>query len=540
MNSSSPSPSFTLTPKNNILSFVSQIQIIELLLATLVFIIIHSLRQARRHGLPTFPLVGMLPSLLLGLHTGNIYVWLTDILLHSRSATFVFRGPPLTNLHCVVTSDPRNLEHLLKTNFSNFPKGGYFRDTLRDLLGDGIFNADNDTWQKQRKIASLEFHSSKFKRMMIDSLLELVHNRLLPVLEDSRTDSIDLQDILLRLTFDNVCMIAFGADPGCLKPGLPETPFAAAFEAATEAAITRFVTPTLVWRLMRCFEIGSEGRLKDSINVVDNFAREVIRARKKELSDDDHKRARPDLLTAFLGMKDEEGREMFTERFLRDICVNFILAGRDTSSVALSWFFWLVDGNPAVEERILEGICGVVAEREGGDGGELVFRPDEVKRMDYLHAALSEALRLYPSVPVDHKEVLEDDVFPDGTILRKGTKVVYAIYAMGRMESIWGKDCDEFKPERWLGSDGRFMSESAYKFTAFNGGPRLCLGKDFAYYQMKFVAASILYRYRVVVVENHPVEPKMALTMYMKHGLKVVLRKRDPLEIEKYIKNKSC
>ena len=83
---------------------------------------------------------------------------------------------------------------------------------------------------------------------------------------------------------------------------------------------------------------------------------------------------------------------------------------------------------------------------------------------------------------------------------------------MGRMEAIWGKDCREYKPERWLQpSDGRFMSESAYKFTAFNGGPRLCLGKDFAYYQMKFVAASIIYRYHVKVVENHRVKPKLAL-----------------------------
>lgn len=112
--------------------------------------------------------------------------------------------------------------------------------------------------------------------------------------------------------------------------------------------------------------------------------------------------------------------------------------------------------------------------------------------------------------------------------------MIYAIYAMGRMESIWGKDCREFKPERWL-KDGKFMSESAYKFTAFNGGPRLCLGKDFAYYQMKYVAASIICRYHVKVVENHIVEPKIALTMYMKHGIKVGLCKRGDEEIGKYL-----
>ncbi|KAM3705728.1 hypothetical protein ACB098_03G100500 [Castanea mollissima] len=522
------------------LFFLKHIQIIELLIALFVFIAIHSLRQKKHHGLPIWPVLGMLPSLVSGLRD-NMYDWISDILIN-QNGTFMFKGPSFSSLNCVVTSDPRNIEHLLKTKFPNFPKGPFFRDTVRDLLGNGIFSADDETWQRQRKTASIEFHSAKFRQLTTESLLELVHSRLLPVLENSIKQSltIDLQDILLRLTFDNVCMIAFGVDPGCLRPGLPEIPFAKAFEDATEATVLRFVTPTCIWKIMRYFNLGMEKKLKNSIKGVDEFAEDVIRTRKKELSlqfDNNMSKKRSDLLTVFMGLKDEDGHP-FSNRFLRDICVNFILAGRDTSSVALSWFFWLLHQNPMVEERILEEICGIVSEREEVKKGEcqsVIFRPEEIKKMDYLQAALSDALRLYPSVPVDHKEVVEDDIFPDGTVLKKGTKVIYAIYAMGRMEGIWGKDCREFKPERWL-RDGRFISESAYKFTAFNGGPRLCLGKDFAYYQMKFVAASVIYRYHVKVVENHPVEPKLALTMYMKHGLKVILYRRDESEIQKYLK----
>ncbi|KAK9059948.1 hypothetical protein SSX86_020652 [Deinandra increscens subsp. villosa] len=518
--------------------FFPDIHVIELFIALLVFVVIHSLRQRRRNGLPVWPFVGMLPSLVLGLRY-DMYEWISQILCR-QNGTFAFKGPWFTNLNCIVTSDPRNVEHLLKTRFQAYPKGPYFRHVLRDLLGDGIFNADDEIWQKQRKTASIEFHSSKFRRMTTKSLLELVHKRLLPVLQESVAQSteIDLQDILLRLTFDNVCMIAFGVDPGCLSPGLPEIPFAKAFETATEATILRFVTPTLVWKIMRHFNIGPEKKLKDSIKGVDSFADDVIRTRKKEvlLMSDDDKKQRSDLLTIFMGLKDEQGQP-FSDNFLRDICVNFILAGRDTSSVALSWFFWLLDRNPTVEEKVLGEMCRIVKEREDeSENGNLIFRPEEVKKMEYLHAALSESLRLYPSVPVDHKEVVEDDVFPDGRVLNKGTKVVYAIYAMGRMEEIWGKDCREFRPERWL-RDGRFMSESAYRFTAFNGGPRLCLGKDFAYYQMKFVAASILYRYKVEVVANHPVAPKLALTMYMKHGLKVKLWKRSKSDLQVCHKN---
>ncbi|XP_066378972.1 cytochrome P450 86B1-like [Miscanthus floridulus] len=511
-------------------ALLPEVQMVELLVAASMFVAIHSLLQRRTQGLPTWPLVGMLPSLLLGLRR-DMYEWITGV-LKVRGGTFTFRGPWFTNLQCVVTADPRNLEHLLKTRFGSFPKGPYFRDTVRDLLGDGIFGADDEVWRRQRKAASLEFHSAEFRALTASSLVELVHRRLLPVLADAEASggAVDLQDVLLRLTFDNVCMIAFGVDPGCLRPGLPEIPFARAFEDATEATTIRFITPTAVWRAMRALGVGHERVLQRCLAGVDEFAYDVIRRRKEELAAEASAgRSSSDLLTVFTKMRDEDGRP-YTDKFLRDICVNFILAGRDTSSVALAWFFWLLGRNPGVEAKIVEEIEGIVAARkEAGrevEEEELVFRPEEVKRMEYLHAALSEALRLYPSVPVDHKEVVEDEVFPDGTVLKKGTKVIYAMYSMGRMESIWGDDCREYKPERWL-RDGRFMSESAYKFTAFNGGPRLCLGKDFAYYQMKFAAASILHRYRVHVVEGHPVAPKLALTMYMKHGLKVTLTKRD-------------
>ncbi|KDP33058.1 hypothetical protein JCGZ_13644 [Jatropha curcas] len=509
--------------------FLQDIQILELILAILVFIAIHSLRHKKRYGLPVWPVLGMLPSLVFGLRS-NMYEWISDVLCQ-QNGTFRFRGPWFSSLNCVVTADPRNIEHLLKTRFTYFPKGQYFRDTLRDLLGDGIFNADDETWQRQRKTASIEFHSAKFRKLTTESLNELVHSRLLPVLENAANDfiSIDLQDILLRLTFDNVCMIAFGVDPGCLSLGLSQIPFARAFEDATQATVLRFVTPTCIWKAMRYLDLGTERKLRASIKGVDEFAQQVIRTRKKELSlqtEYINNEQRSDLLTVFMGLKDEN-EQPFSDKFLRDICVNFILAGRDTSSVALTWFFWLLDQHEQVAEKILAEIYKIIMEREHfNPETPLVFTPEEIKKMEYLQAALSEALRLYPSVPVDHKEIIEDDVFPDGTVLKKGTKVIYAIYTMGRMEAIWGKDCREFKPERWL-KDGRFISESAYKFTAFNGGPRLCLGKDFAYYQMKFVAASIIYRYHVEVVKDHPVLPKLALTMYMKNGLKVNLRKRD-------------
>jgi fatty acid omega-hydroxylase len=211
-------------------------------------------------------------------------------------------------------------------------------------------------------------------------------------------------------------MIAFGVDPGCLQEGLPEIPFARAFEDATEATIVRFVTPTAVWRGMRALGVGHERVLKRSLAGVDEFAYDVIRKRREELAaataagreEAATGLKRADLLTIFTKMRDADGAATYSDKFLRDICVNFILAGRDTSSVALAWFFWLLSKNAGVEAKILEEIEGIVAARASSGEvveEELVFQPEEVKRMEYLHAALSEALRLYPSVPVDHKEV---------------------------------------------------------------------------------------------------------------------------------------
>ncbi|TYI45918.1 hypothetical protein E1A91_D13G071100v1 [Gossypium mustelinum] len=377
--------------------FFLHLHIVELILALIVFIAIHYLRQKR---------------------------------LCQQNGTFLFIGPWFSSLSFVVTADPRNLEHVFKTKFSVYPKGPSFRENVGDLLGDGLFSADDETWRRQRKAASIEFHSAKFRRLTTESSVELVHARLLSVLENATNKSIpiELQDILLRLTLDNICIIALGA-----------------LEDATEVTALRFVTPTWVWKTMKCLDLGSEKKLKKLIKDVDEFAKKVIETRKKELSVS--LRQGSDLLTVFMASKDEEGKP-FSDQFLRDICVNFILASRDSSAVALSW----------VEEKIVAEISGIVKEREEIKNGELIFKAEEIKKMDYLQAALSEALRLCPSVPVDTIQVVEDDVSPDGTVIKTGTKVIYAIYAMGRIESIWRKDCREYKPERWQ-RDGNYMSK---------------------------------------------------------------------------------
>ncbi|XP_022764424.1 cytochrome P450 86B1-like isoform X2 [Durio zibethinus] len=453
-----------------------------------------------------WPVLGIIPSLFL--HMNDTYNWTTKVLIKA-GGTFHYRGMWMGGSYGIITIDPANIEYILKTNFKNFPKGNYYRERFSDLLGDGIFNSDDESWKEQRQIAKMMMHSSRFVEHSFRTMQDIVHQKLLKLLEKLATSGhcFDLQEMLLRLTFDNICTAALGIDPGCLALDLPEVPFAKAFEESTELTLLRFLIPPFVWKTLKLFRLGNEKRLKEAIEL-------------GNLHD------QSDLLSRLMDGNKQGKNKHFPGKFLRDFCVSFILAGRDTTSVALAWFFWLVHKNPEVESKILNEIYAILSHRECTTEDDIIFTVDELKKMVYLQAALSESLRLYPSVPIEMKQVLEDDVFPDGTVVKKGARIFHCIYSMARIDSIWGKDCLEFKPERWI-EDGKLVSVNQFKYAVFNAGPRLCLGKKFAYTQMKMVAASVLLRYSIKVVEGHSVAPKLTTTLYMKNGLMVSLKPRQ-------------
>jgi len=275
----------------------------------------------------------------------------------------------------------------------------------------------------------------------------------------------------------------------------------------------RLLYPGIIWRFEKLLGIGKEKKIHQSLKIVETYMNDAVSAREKSPSDD--------LLSRFIKKRDGAGKTL-SAAALRQIALNFLLAGRDTSSVALSWFFWLVMNHPDVEEKILDELTAVLTSTRGSDQRcwtEEAVDFEEAEKLVYLKAALAETLRLYPSVPEDFKHAIADDVLPDGTAVPAGSTVTYSIYAMGRMKSVWGEDCMEFKPERFLSVQGdRFeLPKDGYKFVAFNAGPRTCLGKDLAY----------LLRYRLSPVPGHRVQQKMSLTLFMKHGLRVFLQTRQ-------------
>ncbi|CAN1152200.1 Cytochrome P450 86B1 [Linum perenne] len=479
-----------------------------------LFLFCSLIERISTKGPMLWPVLGIIPTLLA--HTNDVYGFITDALIKA-GGTFHYRGMWMGGAHGVVTCDPVNIEYMLRTNFVNFPKGRYFRERFQDLLGDGIFNSDDQPWKEQRGVAKTEMYSTQFIEHSFRVTENLVHEKLIKVMEKmmitKKNESFDLQEVLLRFTFDSICSVAFGVDSS-----ESTIPFARAFEEATELTLTRFMIPPFIWKPMKWLGIGYERKLKEVVEVVHKFADEIVKERKANLRKSNHQ-SDDDLLSRLI----LRNRQEFSDKYLRDFCVSFILAGRDTTSVGLAWFFWLVGNNPRVETKILDEICRIL--RKKPDKGAIVFNAEDLKSMVYLEAALSESMRLYPPVPTEMKEVTRDDVLPNGSIVKSGGRVLYSVYSMARMESVWGKDCLEFKPERWI-RDGKVVSENQFKYAVFNGGPRLCLGKKFAYTQMKMVAASILLRFQVRVVNGHSVVPKVTTTLYMKEGLKVKLKAR--------------
>ncbi|XP_051114912.1 alkane hydroxylase MAH1-like [Andrographis paniculata] len=479
------------------------------------------------NGLPwNWPLLGMLPALFCHVH--RVHDRCVD-LFRLTGGTFHLKGPWFASMDIVVTGDPANVHFIMSANFTNFPKGPEFKKIF-DVLGDGIFNSDSELWSRHRKIARSLISHEQFRRFLLWTSLEKVEHGLVPVLEHFSAGDliVDLQDVFQRFTFDTTCMLVTGFDPGCLSPELPDVPFSRAMDEAEEAIFMRHCLPESLWKLERWLGIGHEKKMSRARAILDEIINKYISRKREELSRKGRTRELScagkngvDLLTSYM-----EGDESFDDEFLRDTILNFMIAGRDTTSSALTWFTWLVSTHPEVEKKIRQELAGVTPEENDRTRRPRVFGSDEVRGLVYLHGALCETLRLYPPVPFQHKAPVQGVVLPSGHYVDAKMKVMFSLYAMGRMEYIWGKDAGEFRPERWITERGTIKHEPSYKFLAFNAGPRTCLGKEVAFTQLKAVAAAMLHNYKVEPAEGHRATPNVSVILYMKNGFKVKISRR--------------
>ncbi|CAN1250542.1 Cytochrome P450 94A2 [Linum perenne] len=452
--------------------------IITFFLPLLLLLLIFSLsRPATKNPCPdSYPLIGNIIAFLRNYH--RFHDWITQMLSTTPSASLQVNSF-LNISNGVGTSNPANIQHILHTNFDNYIKGTRFHNVLHEFLGDGIFNADGQIWTFQRKIASHEFSTKSLKLFISDVVLSEVSDHLLPFLDEKSEEGqvFDLQQVLHKFAFRSICRVAFGVDPESILPNLD---FMKSFDDAVETCFARFTSPfPAYWKLKRFLNLGSEKHFKQSIRAINEFA------------------------------------------------------FHDTTSTALTWFFWLIAGNPRCADLIHRELsAAAAAEEQGSESERCRFGYDKLKRLDYVHAALSESMRLFPPVPLNSKLAVDDDVWPDGTQVRKGWFADYSAYAVGRMEKVWGPDCMEFKPERWL-EEGRYKPSDQFKYPVFHCGPRMCLGKEMAYIQMKAIVAAVMMEYEVLAIDGGASVEKMvnppytlSLLLKMRGGLPVRIKRR--------------
>ncbi|KAL6848049.1 hypothetical protein ACP4OV_022177 [Aristida adscensionis] len=500
-------------------------------MVSLVCLLVIFKQLRRRDGLPTnWPVVGALPAITL--NVGRVHDWLTEF-LPAAGLSYVIKGPWGTPIDVIVTADPANVAHMFTSNFGNYPKGKEF-SKIFDVLGDGIFNADGESWAFQRRKAHALLSDTRFRAAVAAATARKLDEGLVPILDGLAASgaAVDLQDVFVRLTFDLSAMFVFGTDPGCLAADFPTVPFAAAMDAVEEVLFYRHVTPVPVLRLQSKLRIGHSKKMAEARRVIDAAIAEFIALRRERVANAAAAAAAAageqaddaDMLSSYLACEDEVGKHGAEfDRFLRDTTLNIMVAGRDTTSSALTWFFWLLTKHPDVESRILAELRA----NPPASGGASRRSAAELRRLVYVHAALSEALRLYPPVPFEHKTPARADTLPSGAAVGPRRRVIVSFYSMGRMEAVWGKDCMEYRPERWLTAEGRFRHEPSYKFVAFNVGPRTCVGRDLAFAQMKAVVAAVVPRFRVKVAAGFEVRPKLSIILHMKDGLKVTVHKRE-------------
>ncbi|KAG0319750.1 hypothetical protein BGZ99_004942 [Dissophora globulifera] len=477
-----------------------------------------------------FPLVGNMPQMMrnrgdslasmhMGFkHYGNVF-----------SLTVPLFG------RIILVNTPEHFEYILKTNFNNYIKGKIFRDQLTDILGQGIFVSDQDNWRFHRKTASNIF-TTRLYRQLVEGTFRDSGMDLCSVLEKSRLASrpVDLQELFLKLTLDAFGKLTFGLEFNALTGDGPNE-FGDAFDFLTANVDGRVANP--FWFITDKILPGKWRKLRRAIGVLDKFANMAIVQRRSETAAQKEKRPR-DLLDHFINHIAEDGSKL-TDVELRDVFVNFMIAGRDTTAQALTWQFYSLMTNPRVMSNLVREIDTVLR-------GSMNYSYEMMMHeLPYLKAVFHETLRLYPPVPKNVKMVVDDDVLPGGIHVYKGDVIGISSWCLGRSKDVWGEDAEQFVPERWLvspteptsdssnGNDkanvspfGKFKAESPYKFTSFNAGPRLCLGQTFATLEALVTTTMLLQTYQFKLVPGQqPGIVKGSVTLPMLHPLLTTVTK---------------
>jgi cytochrome P450 len=369
-------------------------------------------------------------------------------------------------------------------------------------MGSGIFTQDGAVWKRSRGLLRPQFTSNRYQNF--SEIRGCVENLIRSIPE---TGIVDLQPLFFRLTFDTTTFLLFGETMSSLKDSDvagQESEFAEAFNVSQEYLSHR-------GRLGQFYWLTNTPTFRKSCRTSHRFVDQAVQraldaaaaanATKPSATDGEGLGDAPRKRYVFIDALIEQTQD---KKELRDQCLNVLLAGRDTTACCLTWTLRLLVRHPRVLDKLraeIEAVAGL---------GEDAPQPtrEQLKQMHYLDLILKEVLRLYPAVPVNSRAALKTTTLPVGggpdgqspVLVREGSAVGYCVYAMHRRKELYGEDALEFRPERW--EDGNLLREIGYGYLPFNGGPRLCLGQDFALLEAAYTVARLVQRFPSITVPD--------------------------------------
>jgi len=409
-------------------------------------------------------------------------------------------GLRVLNFKTIFINHPDLIEEVLVTNARKYSKGRVLRAN-RHVFGEGLLTSEGDFWLRQRRLAQPAFHRlriASYAATMVDyaqRMLESWHHG----------EERDAHQEMMRLTLRIVGKTLFDADVERDAQEVGKS-LELLLEVGADFRRTIFVPHWL--------PTPANLRVKREVTHIEKILYRIIAERRASGRD------AGDLLSMLLHAQDEDGSRM-TDRQLRDETITLFLAGHETTASTLSWTWWLLAQNPAVEAKLNAELDAVLGHRSPSI--------DDLPRLVYTGHVITESLRLYPAAWGMARLAVEDHEIA-GYPVTKGMGVAMAQWVVHR-DPRWYDAPQEFRPERW--EDDLLKRLPRFAYFPFGGGPRQCIGNTFALMEATLILATIARKFRLRLVANHTVMPLASITLRPRHGVRVTLESREKKQTEK-------
>ena len=253
----------------------------------------------------------------------------------------------------------------------------------------------------------------------------------------------------------------------------------------------------------------SQPRFKRALTAIDRQIYDMLAERRKE----DNKEE--DLLAMLLATRYEDTGEGMTDEQLHNEISAMLFAGHETTSNALTWTFYLLAQHPQVEAQLHAELDAVLA----GRTPTIMDLPN----LPYTHSVLEESMRLYPPAwTLMGRTALEEDEI-GGYRIPSGSSLMIFPYVTHRDPRFWQRP-DEFYPDHF--APEQVQERPRFAYMPFGGGPRQCIGHDFAMTEAQIVLATVAQRFKLRLAPGFQVEPKVEFTLKPRDGLKMMFEAR--------------